>query len=89
MSSRSCDSSHTADLSQGRGKIGSRGMVVCCEVHVPETSVQLAVIKGVCWFRQKSLAPVWASGKAGSSPVSKKVDFVSAFPFLSLTSSQD
>lgn len=89
MSSRSCDSSHTADLPQGHGKLGPHGAVAYCEAHASGTSVQLAVIKGVCWFHQNGLAPVWASGKAGSSPVSKKVDFVSAFPFLSLTSSQD
>lgn len=89
MSSKSRDGSGAADLlSWGLGELETRLVVVYWQVHVAETPTQVGVIKGACWFQQKSLEAGWASRKAGGSPVSKELYFVFALPFLSLASSQ-
>lgn len=89
MSSKSRDGSGAADLlSWGLGELETRLVVMYWQVHVAETPTQVGVIKGACWFQQKSLEAGWASRKAGGSPVSKELDFVFALPFLSLASSQ-
>ena len=81
MSSRSWDSSHTADLSQGRGKLGTRGIEAYCEVHVPETSVHVAVIKGVFWFHQKVLQQFRLQERQGAALFPRRWN--SSLPFLS------
>lgn len=81
MSSRSCDSSRTADLSQGRGKLGTCGIVAYCEVHGPEASVQVAIIKGVFWFHQKVLQQFRLQERQGAALFPRR--WISSLPFLS------